>query len=402
MKKHVLFVIILMISFSGFSQISFEPGYIINKNGDKIECLIKNLEWKNNPKEFTYKLSETSQELTGNLQNVKAFFTGDSKYVFFNTDIDRSSDVLSEGTTDKEPQYKNETFFLKALVEGKASLYVYTGETITRYFYTVDGSNAMQLIYKKYMIAGHEPEYGTNTKYRQQLWENLNYPSLTMKEIENTDYNSGDLMKIVTAYNSANNSENISYKQVVPKSLFHIGLRAGPRFAGASLVSSSSYNQPAQVGPIDFGNKTGIRVGVSIELVLPFDKSKWSLFLDPNYQAYSSEVKYKGYNVSMKFNFVEIPIGVRHYFFLNDKSKIFANAMYSFGAGNKSPIVFEDPNINNLSSEYKGAASLGAGFKFDKISAEFRYTFKQNFTEGYLYYTSDFHSFSFILGYDIF
>ncbi len=395
-------MIMLMISVSGFSQISFEPGYIINKNGDKIDCLIKNLEWKNNPKEFTYKISENSEELTGNLQNVKAFFTENSKYVLFNTDIDRSSDVLSEGTTDKEPQYKNEIFFLKALVEGKASLYVYTGETITRYFYTVDGSNAKQLIYKKYMIAGHEPEYGTNTKYKQQLWENLNYPSLTMKEVENTEYTAGNLMKIISAYNSANNSANISYKQVTPKSLFHIGLRAGPRFADASLVSSSSYNQPAQVGPIDFGNKTGIRVGISIELVLPFDKSKWSLFLDPNYQAYSSEVKYKAYNVSMKFNFVEIPIGVRHYFFLNDKSKIFANAIYNFGIGHEEPLVFEDPNINNISTSYKGTASLGGGFKFDKISAEFRYTFQQNYTEGYRYYTSAFHSFSFILGYDIF
>ncbi|MEO7210187.1 MAG: hypothetical protein ABIY35_04510, partial [Chitinophagaceae bacterium] len=125
MKKNILFVILLIMSASGFSQISFEPGFIINNNGDKVDCLIKNLEWKNNPNEFTYKLSETSEELTGNIQNVKAFFTGNAKYVLFNTDIDRSSDVLSEGTTDKEPQYKNETFFLKVLVEGKASLYVY-------------------------------------------------------------------------------------------------------------------------------------------------------------------------------------------------------------------------------------------------------------------------------------
>jgi len=400
MKKQMLFWMLLMMGVSAFSQINFEPGYIIDKNGNQINCLVKNLEWRKNPKEFTYKLSGTSEELTGNIQNVKGFFVGGTKYLVFNVDYDKSTDVISEMTTQKEPVFVNETLFLKVLTEGKASLYLSSEGNSTRYFYTVNGSLPVQLIYKTYKDKDGNLE--KNEAYKQQIYTQLSYPALTLKDVENVEYTAADLVPVFTAYNTSNNSESVSFKLASAKSLFHIGLRAGPRFASASLVSSTSYSQQTRIGPVDFGNKAGVRVGVSFELVFPFDKGKWSLFMDPNYQAYSSDVQYKNYKVSMKFNFVEIPVGVRHYFFLNDHSRIFANAMYCFGAGSKSPIVFEDPNINNISSNYTGNAALGGGFKYYKISAEVRYNFKQNFTHDYLFYTSDFHSFSFILGYDIF
>lgn len=275
---------------------------------------------------------------------------------------------------------------------------MYNEGPLTRYFFTVNGSPITQLIYKSYMSA--DATIAKNTTYKQQLWEKLNYTGLTMNEIENSSYNESSLIRVFNGYNKANNSESISYKQSAQKGAFHLGVRAGTALASASIYS---YVGPGQViGPIDFGSKATIRVGISLEVVLPFSQGSWSFFSDPNYQSYKSDVQYKGKKVSLDFSFIEIPIGVRHYFLLNGKSKIFANATYNFGSGSSSSIKFEDPNINNLTPTFNGNFSLGAGFKYQAISAELRYGFKQNIIADYHYYTSDYHTFSIIIGYDIF
>lgn len=397
MKKNLLLSLMMMFCIAGFSQIKYEPGYIINKNGEKINCLIKNADWRKSPKEFMYKLSETSEELSGTVQNVKAFFVGGTKYTVFNVDFDNSTEVFNEMTTQKEPQFINETVFLKTILEGKASLYSLNVGDVVRYFFTVDGSNATQFIYKSYKT--ENGNVAKNTAYKQQLWEKLHYEGMSMNTIENVSYNETSFIPVFNDFNKANNVESVSYKQSGSKGAFHLGIRAGTAIASATALAEQNPGQ--KIGPLNFGTKPTVRIGISMEMVFPFAHGTWSLFTDPNYQSYKSDIQYNGKAVNLRFNFIEIPIGVRHYFLLNDQSKIFANASYSFGSGTSS-LEFNDPNISDAKPSFKGSFSLGAGYKYQGFSAELRYGFKQNIFNNYLYYTSDYHSFSVILGYDIF
>ena len=63
----------LIFSSASFSQINFEKGYIIDKNNNKSECLIKNKDWLGNPTEFEYKLNQNSEIIIGNLNSIKDF-----------------------------------------------------------------------------------------------------------------------------------------------------------------------------------------------------------------------------------------------------------------------------------------------------------------------------------------
>lgn len=54
MKKRILFLLITILSLNCYSQISFQKGYYIDNTNQKINCLIKNIDWKNNPTEFEY------------------------------------------------------------------------------------------------------------------------------------------------------------------------------------------------------------------------------------------------------------------------------------------------------------------------------------------------------------
>ena len=64
-KIYILFLIIgISFSIDCNSQISYVKGYYINDSNQKINCLIRNVDWRNNPKEFEYKISEQTKKNT--------------------------------------------------------------------------------------------------------------------------------------------------------------------------------------------------------------------------------------------------------------------------------------------------------------------------------------------------
>ncbi len=69
MKKLLFNLFFLLLFANSFAQISFEKGYFLNESGDKTTCLIKNIDWKNNPVKFSYKLNENSPVQVAEIQN---------------------------------------------------------------------------------------------------------------------------------------------------------------------------------------------------------------------------------------------------------------------------------------------------------------------------------------------
>lgn len=114
MKKQLLFLLTIILSFNCYSQISFEKGYYINNSYQKTNCLIKNIDWKNNPTEFKYKLFENSESKKTSIKSVKEFCIDNiSKYVRRIVNIDRSSEIMDDLNNDKNPTFKEEKLFLK-------------------------------------------------------------------------------------------------------------------------------------------------------------------------------------------------------------------------------------------------------------------------------------------------
>lgn len=125
-----------MISINCFSQISFEKGYYIDNSNQKTNCLIKNIDQKNTPTEFEFKLFEDSESKKTTIESIKEFGIDNiSKYIRSTVNIDRSSESLKNLSKYKKPIFKKEELFLKVLVSGKATLYQYVDGNLKRYFY---------------------------------------------------------------------------------------------------------------------------------------------------------------------------------------------------------------------------------------------------------------------------
>ncbi|WP_053992397.1 porin family protein [Mangrovimonas sp. TPBH4] len=395
----------LLLSFTTYAQISFEKGYFIDYSGNKIECLIKNTDWRYNPTEFKYKLVEESKVETGNINTVKEFgIYNKSKYLNATVKIDISSSDLSKLGYQKEPILKEKQLFLNVLIEGKANLYLFVDGAMRRYFFSTDINPLAQLIYKEYKF--EENKIKENNEFKQQLWNSLKCEAITMGQIKALNYHKDDLLNIFIDYNECNGTGYRTFKEK-KKISFNLSLR--PRL---NISSLSVNNLKSSFKDTEFDQSLNFGFGIEAEFVLPFNKRKWAIVLEPTYQYYKSDTKinasgvtYGEITTSVDYSSIEIPFGLRYYFFLSDNSKLFINGLAVFDLGIKESAIEFDLGYTTLTpldiNTYLNAA-FGAGYKFkDKYSLEFRYFTPRNLVSHYVNYDSNYQSMSLILGISI-
>ncbi|MTH16946.1 tRNA modification GTPase [Flavobacterium sp. LC2016-01] len=417
MKKILLFTLLLYCSFIN-AQISFEKGYFISNDGQRTECFIKNLDWKNTPKDFKYKTDPSEKEFkTENIANIQEFgITNESTYKKFKIKIDRSSNELKKMLTNKEPIWSEEVIFLKVLVKGDATLYSFSDESITRYFYETKTIPTEQLINVKYIESdnneGAEKVIESN-EYKTQLFKNVKSDNITENDIARLTYKKADLVKYFNKYNNAVNPNAApKAEENTTKGAFHIKIAPA-----VSFVSLSANNTGNSNFNVDFDSKVIFKIGFEAEYVLPYNKNKWSVFTNPSYQKYENEKIYlvptgfvsipdKEYKASANYNTIQVPLGIRHYMFLNENSKLFINAAYVIDLGSKASITYTDVATNTV-TEFKSntganfAFGLGYNFK-NKFSGELRLNTKKQLMRDYLNYSTNYSSVDFVLAYTIF
>jgi hypothetical protein len=402
MKKALLLFAILSVCIA-YAQINFENGYFINNSGSKTDVLIKNIDWLNNPSEIEYKVNETSAPKKESIKNIQEFgIYGGQKFVRKTLMLDRSSDDLNKISEVYKPEYREETLFLKYLVEGKNNLLYYEDGGLKRFFYSSGDSAATQLVYKPYYVDPGQLSY--NTQYKNQL-STLLKCDIQQIEIEKLKYEKKDLISLFSKDNNCSTGNSTDYTKTEKKrDLFNLNIRPGINF---SKLQTEEYFYLSTKTVYD--QTTAFRIGLEFEFILPFNKNKWSLFVEPTYQYYKSEketlidagtILERKSSINVDYKSVELPLGVRHYFYLNETSKLFVNVAYVIDFQLKSAIKRER---SELEIDSGNNIIFGAGYKYnDKLSFELRIGTPRNLLQNYLYYTSDYNTVSLIFGYTFF
>lgn len=403
MKKILLFALLLISCFQIQAQIKFEEGYIIKKGNETMKCWIKNLDWRNNPKEIEYKREENGTIETGNFNNIKEFGFTNQKVKFISAwiKLDRSSEKIGSLTKNPDPVFHEEGQFLRVLVEGAASLYLFEDENAYKFFYSYDGSEIEQLIFKSYIAEGVEVR--TNEEYKNQLLKALKCESITRDLLRKINYRINDLTDVFVKYNTCKNpsAPNTFKQEIVRKQAFHLALRAGLNSTSSTFDSQSkNFGEPY----VDFGNKMSFRIGAELEYILPLYGNKWSIILEPSYQSYKSEKVQDGETHSIDYKSFDMPVGVRYYMHLNDNSALFLNGVFSYNIDLGSKLiytVYKKPTEITVDPVYNFA--IGAGYRFqNRYSFELRYNLNRDLTNSENKYKSEYKTVSFILGYRLF
>ncbi|WP_035653316.1 hypothetical protein [Flavobacterium sp. ASV13] len=409
MKKILLLTLFLYFSAIN-AQISFEKGYFISNDGTKTECFIKNIDWYNNPIDFKYKINlNDSDSKTETIKSITEFgIENNVTYKRASVKIDESSNKLDNLSTNKNPIWKDDTVFLKVLIKGDATLYQYVNGDMMRFFYETKERPLEQLVYKEYFIVNDNGGKTTdvNTFYKQQLYNNAKSETTTLNEIKKLEYKKEQLVKYFIKYNylDANTVKQNSSNET--KSIYLLKIMAGISSQSLSINSS----QPSGYTNAKYDNKISPKFGIEGEYILPVNKNKWSIFMNLTYQKYEDSQEYgiitsinNGQTIQhpseVEYTNLQMPIGLRHYLFLNDNSKIFINAAYVLNLSGKFTLK---SSLINLESKSENNFALGLGYNYkNKLSAEVRANLKKNLLREYTVFKTDYSTIDLLFTYTI-
>ncbi len=411
MKKILLFFVIILFTTAVYSQNNFKKGYFINEKGDKIECLIYDKDWKYNPTSIEYKLSENSKIQEASIDRIQEFgiYSGET-FVRSTVKMDRSSTKIINLSDNRNPEFKENTLFLKILVNGKASLYSYQEEGLFRYFYDTDTIDITQLIYKKYLYSAIDGIYrkdnqiGENNQFRQQLYTTLKCEEMSRRDYENLNYTRKDLVDFFVKYNQCINADYTKIKR--KKVDFNLNIRPGIVFVKPFEIINTISN--ARNVKINDGSQI-FRIGLEAEVILPFNNNKWSIIVEPTYRTFSGAKDYDSQltvtsdRVEVDYTSLELPVGVRHSFFLGKNTQLFLNASAFFEIQLDSKITYISSNPIQFPISNFISYTIGGGVKYSDFSLELRYLPPRNLLfSSTIYYQADYSNFSLIVGYTLF
>lgn len=381
-----------------FGQVDFMKGYVIDNEGNRTECLIKNVDWQYNPTEFFYKETADGPTKKGSLDNVSEFGVYDfGTYIRAEVDIDRSSENIYRIDYSRNPLWSKERIFLKLLINGDAKLYHYADLKNIRFFFSNTDPEIKQLVYKKYLVA--EGRVTENNFYQQQLYNDVKCGDITLRDLERVKYTKGDFEKYFRNYNYCvsgytdersltSKGENIHFK-ITP---------------GLNLTRYSMNFIP--IDPLKlsakFDDKINFRLGLETEFVLPYNRNKMAVLLEPTYSFYNSTSEPDTNFVKINFKSLELMVGMRYYFFLNEDNRFFVNAHFvpSFSLNFNSKIeYFRGSTTDVYYLESRNNFALGVGYRAKKFSIETRYNTGREMLNTYTYWKSALTRSSLVLGY---
>jgi hypothetical protein len=376
------------------AQIRFEKGYFVNNDNVKTVCSIRNVDWDNNPASFRYQLPGSNEVLEGTLQDCKAFgIDGGNAYVRAFVKVDQSSTDVSRLSNGRNPEWMEQLVFLKTLVEGEAKLLQYKQGEISQFYYQKADSLYTPLIFKRYIDGNGQR--AINFGFRQQLLNEFSCEGITQLQIERTSYRESDLAAYFGRYNACKHPSGQGGVKRAQRNVFNVKITPG---VDMSLLSTSQFTRTKD-GKYE-GSAAGVRVGAEVEYFAPFHKNKWSIFAEPSFQAHNFALRVVSTNVDADFWTIEVPVGIRHHFYLSEKTKIFVNVFYSRKI-KEAAMAKEDDNTDYRVTANSGFGG-GAGVAYGPFSLEARYYMQRSLYTYRIHIDMEYSKASLILGYRLF
>ncbi|CAL2074569.1 conserved hypothetical protein [Tenacibaculum sp. 190524A05c] len=411
--KKIIYTVLILFCYTVNSQSKFEKGYFINNNGNKIACLIKNENWKNNPETFEYKLSESDESKKNSIDNVSEFSIPDKfKFEKHLSKIDKSSNIDYRLSKVRVPEYEEKEVFLKLLVESDTKLYVYSGTNLTRFFFSKNNEEIVPLVYKRYIT--DLGDIKVNELFRYQLKKLLPCTGLDTKKV---NYSRKSLKEYFLRYNECNTSDKtvtknktVDYSKNELKSYIELKVKVGANFLTNSIKDDTKLN-PTIVG--DF-SKMNIKFGAELEYFLPFNNHNWSIVLNPNYQSLNENVTLSNsqepligdFTYHLDYKSIETMLAFRKYFSIRNNSKIFIDLGFSFNIPFSSKFTILSNKTNSLQNfeniPSAGLFTAGIGYKLNNFYIEGRYHSEQDLLGTFTNVESRLSSASIMVAYSLF
>jgi len=246
-----------------YGQTDFQPGYIIDNQGDTIRGLLKE-QFAEVGYNVYFKKTETDDVEVKGINDIKKYYLGFGH--------------LYE-THELEHEGKPAILFLKSLVIGDVSLYSFTNDRLQVYYYVkTDELGFRELKYGKEII--NSETSNSYVKTHNQYVGILKLVTQTCPDlaprIDKLKFNERGVIDILKDYHYCVNRDFVEMTSTEKsKGKFGFNILAGP-----------NYVITTEEGFPDYEGKIGLDVGASINYILPNSRGRYSTeigYLSSNY-----------------------------------------------------------------------------------------------------------------------
>lgn len=349
--KILYYLSFLAIPFVSVSQVLFIPGYIVDKNGTKIQAEIKNAGWVFSPQSFQYKLKNSDKIETANSTNINEIeIPNRMKYTLVKTQVSLDPDRTNQMDSESRINTQVNEIFLKCLIEGKYSLYQYKTAENTRYYIMVN--NTIELLnFKQYI--GKNNSVQSNEVFKSQLNDIISCQKVKLR-IKDLTYTIDDLRKFIVDVNGCYKESYTTYKELKEPVLFSIIPGFGLDF----------------IAPVVLNQKNTLiksRPSIEAEALLPLNKYKFSLNLEVTGISFTSPaISSSAQSAFLQYKTIESSLGIRYHSYFTKDFKWFAQAAIAFDFPSKNDFISD--LYGTYSDTYLNSAeSLSGGFSWKGI-----------------------------------
>ncbi|MDD2497916.1 MAG: hypothetical protein PHY90_07295 [Desulfitobacteriaceae bacterium] len=353
---------------------------------------------------FEYKLNNSKDVQKIELSKIEEFGIEDElKCIRALISIDMSRDRI-KNIKDTLSQWEEGHAFLNVLVEGKsASLYSYHDYGTPLFFFNMEDSNIVPLVYKKYQVET-TPNYVQQILYDNSFRDQLNLylACNNQKNADRISYTKKNLVRYFEDYYKCKNGNYTTYKSIQVRDGILL-LKPGVSLNSVQL----GIRNLIDAGPmIYFDKENSVGFGIETEYIFPFNRYKWSVFAEANYMTYKtnnvtvgSEINpplYTGHAIDYKS--VEFPVGIKYYVNLDKNNRLFVKAAFvPYAILSESYIAFSESYREKFSSS--SHLLFGFGYNYRALEMEFRYYTPTDITQNIYKRGSDLNQVTFKISY---
>lgn len=375
-----------------YAQKSYYPGSIVKTDGQTVEGFIQVRNWNNTPSEvgFKEKLSEERQVYTAS--QIQSFQVNDYIFEGVEVEIETSPSGLGDLEFDDTLHITIRRTFLQKIVGGDISLFYHRNKMGKENFYLKKEERFVLLRSKKYASKNKEGKKNVreNRTYIGQLSEYLSACPSLQTSLAQVVYTKKSVTQLMSSYYNCTSSVT-TYQKKKEKTPIQIGVLGGITNSTVSFESDNRKNPYLTRG--DFPNSLEFAGGIFADIILPFNKKRWSIYnevlitqlststLDQNRVLGDSDSKS---GVVLAFTQLRVNTFFRYTYSLG-KFSLFINpgVAHAFTLNHTNSIIVEVKRNSVL--EYRETTAIprlrpqelgtiiGLGVKFANFSLEGRY-----------------------------
>ena len=330
-------------------QQSFEPGYIVDRNGNREAVEIRNDHWRYHPATIQIRRAADQAEISVPTTALDEFgIPGKARYVNRLVAIEKSVSSRRAPLATR-PVQEVERTLLRVEIEGAAELYSYHTPRVRKFFVAENHGRPIQLIYTVNLRA--DGAITENRTYVRQLAQ-LTGCGEAGTASATPRYDLAAIREVVRAHNACiSGTEQIVYENGRPTYLT-------PRITPVVGIFGTGLRLRDQLGdaPLpDPVNRTALRIGVELEYALPYAPEGWSVLLRPGYYGFRAAASTGESAYELTYRAVDLPFGVRYAYSPRPQLQVFAGG----GAGLVIPFGRLDHNGEEL-ARLQGTVTYGA------------------------------------------